>query len=87
MVGALTFTATVMSQEFVEGSVQIDNLTLVGSDRAGSAKNLGQWKLLTPTRFNATTLSPGSTLTITVSGTGLDVANRTINATEVNISR
>jgi len=85
--GGLTFTATVTSVENPDGAIRIDNLTLEEADRAGSAKNLGTWKLLTPTRFNASSVTAGSTLTIYVSGTGMDVPNRTINATEVQIRR
>lgn len=85
--GALTFTATVTSVENLEGTLVIDNLMLEENNRSGTEKNLGQWRLMTPTRFNSASAEPGSKLTITVSGSGLDVPNRTINATEVKVTR
>ena len=83
----MTFTATVSSVETVEGVVTVDNLTMVGKEETDTGKNLGTWKLLTPTRFNVASVQTGTTLTIRVPGTGLDIANRTINATEIVVSR
>lgn len=77
---ALTLIGTVASVDEKNGIVQVDNVQFTDNSRAGSAQNLGSWKVTAPVGFNFASVSPGSTVTIGVDAQTFQITSHSMSA-------
>jgi hypothetical protein len=77
---ALKFVGVVASVDEAKGTILVTNVQLADEDRAGKAQNMGEWTVTVPAAFNFASASPGTTVTIGVEATTVNIVSHTFTA-------
>jgi anti-sigma-K factor RskA len=83
----LQLVGTVVETDENVGTITLGNVQLADESRSGAAKDLGTWIVTPPPSFSILQAAPGVRLTVTISAATFDVANKSVVATEIKVTR